>query len=640
MMHMTRVIISMQDTVLSRAFKRLPVSRCRHLDLGDQPSRLASQLAQAGAGPVAPTLQGQEFADHFTRAYVDFIGRIGIRHNTLDWWVTFAASKNRITSRLSHNLLRLLRVEESLARLAPEHILLILNPPEEVCVTLKRSLRARGIRVRTLGRGMGWCADHAKAVLVPVLAAVVAAWRISRRKWWLRRPAAELMRRLQAVQPAYVVKTFLYDHSLNAAGRYEDTFFGRLPQYLQGRRPTMVLADLVGTYPEQVRRILQCQEMLIVPLEHFCSVGDVWWAIVRAMSRRTVLNERLAFEGWDVGSLVNAEIARSSLSPTLIIDYLHFACVRRLAGAVPLETFFFTCENNPWERMCILALRRFAPKASIVGYQHSVVTRASANMFVSAGEAATAPLPDWIVTVGEAPKRIIDRYGALGAGRVRPGCALRSASLFRLTPQPRRPIRRILVALDGLKEICHVVNYAARELREHSEFEVTFRTHPLVPLERIRRRLRYDLARVGHFRRSGASLSQDLERTDLVLYWGSTVGAEALMLGTPVIHFDRGDVLSYDPLFECRALKWVVHPDDRLIDTIRGIEALDGEEFERRRREARAYVQTYFHEVTEDRLGVFLRADAPAESPRPRQGADQAALACERAAAGEADGRP
>ena len=56
----------------------------------------------------------------------------------------------------------------------------------------------------------------------------------------------------------------------------------------------------------------------------------------------------------------------------------------------------------------------------------------------------------------------------------------------------------------------------------------------------------------------------DVENSSTVLCRGTTVALEALMMEKPLIHFDRGNFLSYDPLFEFDDFKWTVRKSQEL----------------------------------------------------------------------------
>ena len=75
------------------------------------------------------------------------------------------------------------------------------------------------------------------------------------------------------------------------------------------------------------------------------------------------------------------------------------------------------------------------------------------------------------------------------------------------------------------------------------------------------------------------SVEEDIAQCDLVLYWGTTVAIEAIMLGKPIVHFDRGDLVSFDPLFELDEFKWTISPIQGLNIIIEKIQSLSEDEF-------------------------------------------------------------
>ena len=255
----------------------------------------------------------------------------------------------------------------------------------------------------------------------------------------------------------------------------------------------------------------------------------------------------------------------------------------------------------------MMAVREDSPRTKIIAYQHNVIPQASTNMFVSRREKAFIPKPDLILTTGDIPKRIMESYGSLNGGTIRPACALRQEYLFRI---PERPYQRggtILLGLEGIFEVYELINYVIDELRSYPDYKIMIRTHPVFSFERLQHKVN---AKLHHFPNvtlsEGGSLQQDIESSDIVIYWGSTVAMESLWMGKPVIHFDNGSVLSFDPLFDCTHLKWTVSKEDRLITTLRAIESLSLEQYATERSMARAYLQKYFFPVGNDRLSQFI----------------------------------
>ena len=81
---------------------------------------------------------------------------------------------------------------------------------------------------------------------------------------------------------------------------------------------------------------------------------------------------------------------------------------------------------------------------------------------------------------------------------------------------------------------------------------------------------------------------------------------EALMLGKPIIQFDRGDFLNYDPLFDFIEFKWQVSKESPLNNALNEIQNLPDTCFEKYQKRGRKYVEDYFYPVTKDRLSLFL----------------------------------
>jgi hypothetical protein len=88
------------------------------------------------------------------------------------------------------------------------------------------------------------------------------------------------------------------------------------------------------------------------------------------------------------------------------------------------------------------------------------------------------------------------------------------------------------------------------------------------------------------------------------------VALEALSMGMPLIHFDMQIYLSYDPLFRCKYLKWIVNNNVSLHDVIEIIDSMSDEEYDRQVFKAKKYIESYFYPVTDERLSKFLHIES------------------------------
>ncbi len=601
------VVVSRDDKRLRRYLRRRGKGY-RYIYLGDRKEDIARILDRYALREIEIAQYDDSFRDGFLQSYIDLVGRLGQKHGSIFWWTTFTASKNRFVSRLSPNLFRFYSLIDAFRKNSEDDILVI-NPPEEICGSIKEYCLANSIgftMVHSLLHSALQFLDKTARQIAGDVLFILGSWQRTRiaNRYLRRRFTAEA----GLGSSFYVLRSWFYSGSINQDNKYRDSFFGVLPEYLvkKGKR-LLVVAGVIGDYKSIVSKIAANKEYLIIPQELFLKYTDPIRAIMDIYRHRIKIKERVDFHGLDVSDIVGAEIDRDFRSQGAVTNYLYYYWTRRMLNTVHVDTFTTTCENNPWERVCTMALRQYSPETRILGYQHTVVPQASANMFVSEHEKGVIPMPDRILTVGGAPRQIMERYGHYDAGRIQEACALRFEYLFNIQPRPRHRSNRILVALEGVFGVYRMVNYVLKELKESTDYRIKIRTHPAMPLGQIRHKLDYDIARFPHVSLSeNEPLERDIDESDVVIYWGSTVALEALMMGKPIIHFDSGDILSYDPLFECRHLKWVVSQHTNLPGVVEEIYDMADEEFYRQRGLAREYLDNYFYRITDKGLDSFI----------------------------------
>ena len=601
------VVVSLDDKKLKRYLKS-SLKNYHYVCLGEKTENISQLLSEHACREIKMDDYDDSFKDSFLQSYIDLIGKLGLKYNSIYWWATFTASKNRFVSNLSLNLLQLYSLVTTL-RENPEKDILVINPPEEICGSIKEYCLANSIDFKLLYCPLGSVSGFFKHITEPIINTVLFmfdSWqRIRLANKYLR---VKFAREVQRESKYYVLRSWFYSGSINQDNEYRDSFFGRLPEYLvkEGEQ-LLVVAGVIGDYQSIVSKIASNKEYFIVPQELFLRYIDPIRAVIDICRHRIKIKEKMDFEGFDVAPIVRAEIDKNFRSQGILSNYMYYYWVKRLLNTVTVDKFTTTCENNPWERMCTMALRQYSPETKILGYQHNVVPQASANMFVSDYEKGVIPMPDRILTVGRAPRRIMERYGRYDTGRIQEACALRFEYLFHIQPRPRSRLNHILVALEGVFGVYHLVNYVLRELAEATDYQVKIRTHPAMPLGHIRHKLDCDIGSLAHVSLSeNTPLEQDLNESDLVIYWGSTVALEALMMGKPIVHFNSGEILSYDPLFECHHLKWVVSQQAPLLRVIEEIYNMSDEEYNLQFKQAREYLDDYFYKITDERLGEFI----------------------------------
>ncbi|MBN2245140.1 MAG: hypothetical protein JW755_04775 [Candidatus Aminicenantes bacterium] len=594
---------------LESYLEELPIGdkgKYKYVMFGENDPEAVCLLEKKGFQEITPPKHDHLYRDHFLQEYIDLVGLMGKEPSTPKWWATNIASKNRFTSKLPLLLQQFLSSVKIIKEEEFDH-LIILNPSWVILDSLRKVLRNQPLRLVYLGNPSRKWKELISSWCRVILLAFYTTFIILGRKYWVQKKLKPIMRdNLSRVQPYYVVKTFIYDHSFSESGAYRDVFFGSLLDYLKEKRQVLVYANILGNYKYCMNKIAQCSSHVILPIEAFLSSTDILGALFQFLFCKIRTRRKALFWGYDVTDIINNEFFRTYNGIDLY-QFLHYWSTKKLLQTLPVEIFLLTYENNPWEKMCMMALREYSPNTTVIGYQHTVVPQASANMFIGENEKDVIPMPDRVLTVGEAPKEIMERYGSYEKGRIGTSCGLRFEYLFHASTSPRKRSGHILLVLEGIFEVYKMVNYVLRELKGKSQYRVTIRTHPVLPLGLFQHKLTHPLKEVSNFALSNHRLlKDDIDWADIVIYWGSTVALEALSMGTPVIHYESDSILSYDPLFECSHLKWVLSEKEPLIPTLDEIYSLSNERFGEERMKAKEYLSRYFHPVTEDEFKKFL----------------------------------
>ena len=547
--------------------------------------------------------------ERFCHSYIDLIGRIGLHYNSIYWWVTFVASKNRFTSKMANRLFFIDSALETI-RENMNQDLLIVNSDKPSCLAMFKFLRHKNSDVVFIEE------SSASSLLLEAansIKTLCSACVFILRTWGkiciVKKHIKKLLKK-PLISPSYhVIKTFIYNSSFDSNCKYKDAFFGILPEYISKNKDIIVLGDILGEYGRVIRMSSKNGAYHILPIESFISFLDPIKAVFRTWLNKLRIGQNINYSGIDIANIINFEIDEDFKRGSPFRQYLHYLCIGKLVRRVNIDVFTYTYENNPWERMSILALREHSPSTKIIGYQHTVVPLASANMFLSKLEKDVVPYPDKILTVGAVPKKIMEQRSSLKDLKLEESCALRFKYLFNAIGTQRMKTNRILLALDGPFEVYKLVNYAMRELYNAHNFKVKVRPHPTLPLSAFKHKLDYPIKDLAHFfisKTDNVSVKEDIVWADIVIYWGSTLALEALMMGKPVIHFNTQDVLSYDPLFEMSHLKWTVTENDRLEDVLKEIYNTDEARFNLQLKRSQEYLNDYFHKVTDECLVKFI----------------------------------
>ncbi len=518
-------------------------------------------------------------------AFIEWLGGLNRANASLSWWAHTSTAKNLLSSPLGDACLGVLALEEFLAGTTAARVHVLGALPEQIAALRERVDHAHWYVSARAGR---LPALEPLARLAWQFARMLALWCMGR----LRPPRGDAP---QAMIFTYVDGTF-------CGG--PDAFFGTLAQQLPVR--ARHVAFVHSGYRAALTKLAAHG---YDPLFGSLGLADLLWSFKASLSA-----------WWRAGrcdgGVLAGKPARALLAHALRWDlgrgaYFHNLLVyragMRLMARWRPQWLLYPFEGKSLEKMLLLAARAASPRTRVVGYQHTSITRRHATLILAAGEADATPLPERVVTVGEVTRRYLEANGRYPARLFTTGCALRQR---RGAPLERRRVQdnvRLLLALSSSRRELADAVALCRGAVDIGGVELAIRTHPEFPLALLPSEL-LAWARASARDVSGTSLADNLEWCDAVAYASSTVALEALGRGRPVINLRLADPIDPDPVLDPVEFHWAADTPAMLAAAAKAIVALDGAEFERRRRKALAYVDEYLKAPSQEALAAFLPA--------------------------------
>jgi len=368
-----------------------------------------------------------------------------------------------------------------------------------------------------------------------------------------------------------------------------------------------MVGSLTG-YKSLIDKIKDTKEFLLVPQEYFAGYTDYLKAIVFTFFNKPKVSKKIIFCNIEITDLVTGHLRKDYENNEVTNNRMYYYYTKGLLKNSKVENFIYLFENRAWERMSIVALRKYSSSTRIIGYVHSSVRQSFLAYFQGEEEKNLVPSPDRILTTGKEPRIMLRQAGNYGDKvKLSEACALRYEYFFANKRIERRKEGKILVTFPiEVSSSFKLLDFLNDTFSCNNEYRVVLRSHPFTPVEILLKKSSLKLS--DNFEISNSvSLRQDLENSAVLIYVDSTSSMEALACGIPVIHVDLKGPLNHDPLFDLNSLKWTASNKEELLIAIDCISKMDNEEFLEKHSRAVSYLKEYFYPVQEDYLKEFIR---------------------------------
>lgn len=394
---------------------------------------------------------------------------------------------------------------------------------------------------------------------------------------------------LNSSQEYYLLKSFFYPREAGEA-QYNDPFFRRLPNYLESKgKKTISILNTLDNY-ESIN-LLTSVNSQAYPFYTFCSLTAPTKAFFGWLfSKKKYLTHP--------SNGLNYILKRNYFSLQPILSSLIANSAYNLANSYRIKKAIYVYEGNFWENYFVKTLKE--QNIETVGYQHNIICDVSYNYFIGEHESQYRPMPTTILTTGTLTAAKLKNISGYKGIEIHDSCALRYEK-FHSIKFKNESSKSILVALETLETCDFILDYLLKNHKHFNGYNFVLRAHPARPLEKFRQF--QEISKLPNFSASTESLQDDLERTSITLYWGSTVAFEALRSGHKLIHLANPNFTSPDPLNGSKINKWTLNTNEDIsldLDTIYSFDTAQ------HKKEVEVLFNQYFAPVTEDALQKFL----------------------------------
>lgn len=400
------------------------------------------------------------------------------------------------------------------------------------------------------------------------------------------------------------IDVLIVSHFINPshAGDETDFYFGDLPNELatQGYSLLIALINHTGQYAAP----LSCKWGNV-------AVPRVFFSDSLSISEELALYGRLKTESSRLKALANLtterlyrrtlfKASREALSGSSLGTLRMEKQITSLVAKFKPKAIVVTHEGHAWERIAFAAARKAYPQVRCIGYQHAAPFR-----FQHAIRRSLKPEfnPDQILTCGLTGKLHLEGasrlngipIGILGSNRAAKCATPNSAS--KVNHERKEPAYKCvcLVLPEGMPSERHVLfEFSLVCANLCPEVQFILRMHPYESLSAKVQKLR-SFPKNVHL--SKAAFEEDLSRSDVTMYRGSTSVIQATMAGLRPIYLHLPGELSIDPLYDLTGWRESVTNASEFISVVNQIIGGGPSTLKSEERAARKYCEDLFWEL-------------------------------------------
>lgn len=508
----------------------------------------------------------QKVAQRYRQEYIDYIGLLSTKNNSMHWWLTSVSEKSPFISSVFLNFCYLKIVEQQLSE--SSHLVIICDS-YELIEAIQNSFSDRvSISFEVFDSSFN---RYLNATINVILGFFKKGYFTTR--FMSRISLAKVFaviknhKTLKSSSERIAIHSWTDAKSFRLQGTYNEIFFGEMEESIKKPFPDVfTISSVLPTlfYPKAVISLIKCDKTIFL-VEEFLSISDVFRSLFSVLWNIPTSPDIPHLASVDISAIIKKELHSDRfLSSRSETSMLYYFAGRRLAQNGRFRTIVYTFENHMWEKMLCMGVRKSGSHCQLIGYAHSVVSPMYMFYTLSKSEQKIVPTPDFILVNGKIAKDRLVESGfsddiifVCGAYRYPYTKILNRRGHD--ANQARKKI--ILVPTSEINETVELIDKGLSAFRHIEDTDVIIKPHPSISTRTVMEILP-NLPQ--HFSFSMETIEELLQSADLVLFTESAVAIEALIHHIPIIHIKSNIRIDMNPLEGFNLIPSVSKPEDIL----------------------------------------------------------------------------
>ncbi len=602
-----RIICSPDGYAVNRALKKLKGQEFKWVYLGEDVSKLILIEKVIGIDTVRIETAAmlQKIAHNLRQQYIDYVGELSVKNNSLMWWATRVSEKNPFVSKTLLNICYVKLFEEINDKCQNENLIILIEN-KAVRKTIMKNTIAENVELieNPIESSLEFLKDIRGFLFHKCGFLAYNIYRILVSKYIYK-----MHKRINKNEPLLLVHTFVDRRSFDKEGRYTDSYFGNLVEYLKTRKNVVIVPQIwrVMPYKKTIETMMESKEIFLTP-HSLLSVSDVLQVFLSTLPNMHGNKNYPLFEKIDISEIIKEDMKQDWVDGHAALGMMFYHFVKRLRTSnFLIDSVVYTYENHAWEKVLSYSFHEFYPDTYKIGYQHAVFSDMSLSHFFSKKEAEIMPSPDRIVTNGKYPREVFIN-SCYPKEKVVEGGAIKyiSQKVEKIKrPEEKRDRINILVTPTVGKTAIELILKVVRALGNKERYNITIRNHPLIPFEKISKHLNVGLPQ--NVKVANRPFSELIKESDILIYTSSATCIEAAAAGVPMIHVKSDLSIDLDPLYFYPEARPSASTENELIESVDKLANMSEKEYAKNKKIWDNIVRDFFGNVDDSVFKLFTK---------------------------------